>query len=159
MPRINSTEQYRRHDVLKMIWRDHPKLYGILPAHQQWRLHRYYQPTINCNQIELDEHRSAATTIEPSLAHEAGKSFRQLERLYRIAIEFSQHTGAPLDDCLNAVIQHVVLRRSKVVLPGTTATNPRVIYVVGVTRPEPDAKLLTKALRQLACDVSEKKSR
>lgn len=128
----------------------HPKLYGILPAHQQWRLHRYYQPTIDLSQIELDEHRREVTAERPSLPHEAGKSFMQMEQLYLLAISFSQETGAPLGYCLSAVVQHVVLKRFKVVLPGTTATNPRGIYVVGVARPDPDVKLLAQAFLRAA---------
>jgi len=146
MPRINSSEQYRRHYVLKIIWRDHPKLYGTLPAHQQWRLHRYYQPTVELSQVELDEHRRQVTIQQPSLPQAAGKSFRQIERLYLLAVSLSQRTGAPIEVCLNAVIQHVVLKHAKVMQPTTGRTVRGGVYVVATARPEPDIKLFARAL-------------
>jgi len=43
----------------------------------------------NLGQVELDEHRAAVTTEQPSLPHEAGKGIRRVERLYLLAITVS----------------------------------------------------------------------
>lgn len=157
MPRVNSTEQYRRHHVLKIIWRDHPKLYAILPAHQQRRLHRYYQPCSLLTQDELDEHRGQVALAEPSLPSEAGRAFCRLKRLYVLSLQLSQSCGAPIDVCLNAAIQHVVGKCYKVVLTDTTSRNSRGVYVVGVARLEPNVRLLVQALLELAGAMRKEK--
>lgn len=170
MPRITPKEHYRRHIVLHGFWLSHDQLFGVLPPGKQWQLHRYYHPTASLTEAAFLTHRTTAAKAEPSLPHEAGKGFLELERHYKLALRLVEATGQDIDACLNAVIVKAPKTYSYVAagaedrppspsgcgnqdlqtaLPRARPASQRLLRVVAVARPEPDVEKLAKILVEI----------
>ena len=83
MTRLTNTTYLAQHHQLKSEWLSEGG--GAFVMHsptEQWALHGYYEFTKNLNDGELLAHRAAASRVEPSLPHRAGKAFTRL-RLFR----------------------------------------------------------------------------
>jgi hypothetical protein len=107
--------------------------YAYLTSTEQWQLHDYFQPSKYLADTELLEHRKKISKERPSLPHQAGRALAKLERhAARLAVQHAKPAA------LSQPVQHQ--RRGK----------DRVITVRSVVRPEPDLKLLARAIVMLA---------
>lgn len=102
--------------MLRRVWDECNELYGRLSSREQQALHRYFIPMIDATDAELRKHRKDVTAENPSLPHRAGRAYSRMERGER-----SPRISMPVG-------------------------KNRYVYVEAVLRPEPDLRLLSKAV-------------
>ncbi len=132
---------------LEQAWKKFDSLYALLTVEQQWDMHAFYQPTKNLSQTKLVEHRKTITNERPSLPAMASKSFGIMYRAFRYAFRYANGDEQKFRQAIQAFAQ-----------PGSytihtyTDGNKRQhsIRVTSVARPEPDSKLIARALLELA---------
>ena len=120
MPRLTPTTYLTQRHQLKTLWISDPQQFSLLSIPDQVALHKFYLLTLDKTDDELLEHRRNFKQLDPSLANKAGKVYAKLMR----------GEAAP--------IKHLAK------LP-----HGRYVYVRSVMKPEPDVKLLAKALIML----------
>ncbi len=59
------------------MWSTHPQLFSLLSPTAQLELHRFFLPTVDFEEHELASYRDYINKLEPSLAHKAGKHFKE----------------------------------------------------------------------------------
>jgi len=121
MPRLTPTNYLTQHHQLKALWISDPQQFSLLSIPDQVALHKFYLLTLDKTDEELLAHRSNVKQLDPSLVNKAGKVYAK----------FMRGEIAPI--------------RHRAELP-----HGRYAYVRSVMKPEPDVKLLTKALLMLA---------
>ena len=62
------------------MWDTHPQLFSLLSPTSQLELHRFFLPTVDIEEYELASYRDYINKREPSLAHKAGKHFKEFTR-------------------------------------------------------------------------------
>lgn len=139
MPRLSSALYYERYRFLRTAWLEFDSLYTVLLVHQQWELHAYYQPSKQLTQAELLEHRRVITAKQPSLAAKAGKHFDLLYRCFRMAYAAAAGDEKKFRNSISR------LSRQRV----TDSVGDRRVRVRALARPEPDIKMLARALIRL----------
>lgn len=77
MPRLNRSTYFIRHGLLSYMWDTHPQLFSLLSPTAQLELHRFFLPTVDIEEHELASYRDYINQLEPSLAHKAGKHFKE----------------------------------------------------------------------------------
>ncbi|MDN5274861.1 MAG: hypothetical protein JWP06_762 [Candidatus Saccharibacteria bacterium] len=146
MPRVTPSEHYKRYFFLHAAWTDFNTIYGLLPVHEQWQVHEFYQPSRELTKEDLLAHIQQLTVTKPALAHQAGKHVHLMEKVFR---RISQELDIPRSEwrrALNAA------NRQYNPSPGRQESTDgrRVDMVVGVARPELDLKKFSKVLLELA---------
>lgn len=116
MPRLTHATYCHQRQMLRRVWDERSELYGRLSSREQQALHRFFIPTIEASDAELRKHRKDVTAENPSLPHRAGRAYSRMERG-----EQSPQMRQPV-------------------------RKGRHIYVEPVLRPEPDLRLLSKAV-------------
>lgn len=58
----------------------HPAVFSLLSPTAQLELHRFFLPTVDIQEDELASYRDYINKLEPSLAHKAGKHFKEFTR-------------------------------------------------------------------------------
>src|SRR5680860_695176 len=81
MPRVTSSEHYRRHRFLQMLWREPGLdiLFSLLDTPAQWQLHDYYQPDQDIDEFKFNQLRNAIDRKDPARCHVVGRHFRLIE--------------------------------------------------------------------------------
>ena len=77
MPRLTRSQYFIRHGLLSYLWETHRQLFSLLSPTAQLELHRFFLPTVDIEEHELASYRAYINKLEPSLAHKAGKHFRE----------------------------------------------------------------------------------
>lgn len=90
MPRLTNELDLERHRFLAKAWQDIHQIYSVIPAPQQWDVHRYYQTQVDAADLRLLTNREALTREDLSLPHRAGKAFADLFGVFRFAYEQAQ---------------------------------------------------------------------
>lgn len=80
MPRLTRSQHFVRHGLLSYLWETHRQLFSLLSATAQLELHRFFLPTVDIEEHELASYRDYINKREPSLAHKAGKHFKEFTR-------------------------------------------------------------------------------
>ena len=80
MPRLNRSQYFIRHGLLSYLWETHRQLFSLLSPTAQLELHRFFLPTVDIQEHELASYRDYINKHEPSLAHKAGKHFKEFTR-------------------------------------------------------------------------------
>jgi hypothetical protein len=62
------------------MWTTHPQLFSLLSPTAQLELHRFFLPTVDIEEHELASYRDYINKCERSLAHKAGKHFKEFTR-------------------------------------------------------------------------------
>jgi hypothetical protein len=62
------------------MWSTHPQLFSLLSPTAQLELHCFFLPTVDIEEHELASYRDYINKVEPSLAHKAGKHFKDFTR-------------------------------------------------------------------------------
>jgi hypothetical protein len=62
------------------MWETHPQLFSLLSPTAQLELHRFFLSTVDIEEHELASYRDYINKREPSLAHKAGKHFKEFTR-------------------------------------------------------------------------------
>jgi len=138
--RLTNDLYYAEHLFLQVAWDNYDILYAVLPVTQQWQVHAFFQPSKTLTYEELINHRRTITKQQPSLPHQAGKAHFKMGRIYLAA---SRYAEGDKDKFLHALKTIVLsLNRHK-------TGNGKEIRVAAIARPEPDFKLLAKALMSL----------
>ncbi len=127
MPRVTNDQHFKRHQQLKQIYLQHPKLFTCLQPNDQLDLYVYYRPHETTSIEELEEHWAHAVAIDYSLPNRAGKAYLQILE--------------------HAVGHHSEQNRQRCQYQ---RTNTGRIRVVGAMRPEPDIDKLVMAIKMLA---------
>jgi hypothetical protein len=123
--RITLESHYRRRSLLVLLWNEAPRIYGLLSPAHQWELHRFYQPDRMVDFDEFALHIAALKRTEPSLVNRVGKHFAKLESFYLASgTELSKLRGGQYP-----------LARTK-----------RRVVAAGIVRPEPNLRMLARAL-------------
>jgi hypothetical protein len=129
MPRLNTPTYLQHHHQLKELWLVHQRVFSYLSPSDQLDLHKYFQFASSKTEAELIEHRRNVHALDPSLPHCAGRACAKL------------------------------LRGEQAPVPYTDMPDGRKIAVRVVMRPEPDLKLLAKALVLIAEREVKKRQR
>lgn len=130
MPRLSNRRYLAHCRFLRATWLKHDMLYGLLPINAQWDLHAFYKPDEELTDQQRLAHREHVTSERPALPARAGRSFNQIYRSFEQA----------RDRAMLRQPAHQPKRRD------------RQIRVYGIARPEPDLKLLARALVQSAIE-------
>jgi hypothetical protein len=125
-------EFYRRHLALKGAWDNGRRFYAELPAHAQWDLHAYYQPSKDLTREMLLKHRRTVAKERPELAAGADRAFKALCLVEQNELEVARQ------------------RAANPAPPAKIPKSQRTIRVRGLVHPEPDAQKLAFALIELA---------
>ena len=80
MPRLTRSQYFIRHGLLSYLWETHRQLFSLLSPTAQLELHRLFLPTVDIQEHELASYRDYINKREPSLAHKAGKHFKEFTR-------------------------------------------------------------------------------
>jgi len=80
VPRLNRSQYFIRHGLLSYLWETHRQLFGLLSPTAQLELHRFFLPTVDIQEHELASYRDYINKREPSLAHKAGKHFKEFTK-------------------------------------------------------------------------------
>jgi hypothetical protein len=80
VPRLNRSQYFIRHGLLSYLWETHRQLFSLLSPTAQLELHRFFLPTVDIEEHELASYRDYINRREPSLAHKAGKHFKEFTR-------------------------------------------------------------------------------
>ena len=80
MPRLTRSQYFIRHGLLSYTWSTHPQLFSLLSPTAQLELHCFFLPTVDIEEHELASYRDYINKVEPSLAHKAGKHFKDFTR-------------------------------------------------------------------------------
>jgi len=142
MPRLSTQLYLQRHHFLSIR--------GVLPAHLQRDIHKFYQPDHPLTDDDLIEHRSAVSKSDPNLPQRASRAFLRIQDAFDTAYAAFEVAGQ--DD---RVFDQTLSRH----FPATT-NSKRIIRVAAIARPEPDydrlvGTLLDMARRQLAEEGSQ----
>jgi len=110
MPRVTSSEHYRRHRFLQMLWREPglDRLFSLLDTPAQWQLHDYYQPDQDLDEVEFNQLRRAVDRKDPARRHVVGRHFRLLEESFVAA---SRAFGADQDQMQSAIAAATVAKQ------------------------------------------------
>lgn len=162
MPRVTSSEQFRRHRFVRMLFLEPGMhvLFALLSFRDQQTLHLYYATDDDLNEREFGERRRELDRRHPSLSHRAGRCFRVLERAF---IEASRAHGVTKEQMRQAVELHH--QRQGVQRPsprrqGASRQSSRDVVVLPVARPTPDSRKLAVALTELArLQLAQKRAR
>lgn len=84
MARITAPAQYKRHKILRLFKTENglDLLFLLLPLRKQYQLHEYYATDADLDEAAFREHRRRLDEAYPSMVHEAGKSYRLIERTF-----------------------------------------------------------------------------
>jgi hypothetical protein len=77
VPRLTRSQYFIRHGLLSYLWETHRQLFSLLSSTAQLELHRFFLPTVDIEEHELASYRAYINKLEPSLAHKAGKHFKE----------------------------------------------------------------------------------
>ncbi len=80
VPRLSRSEYFIRHGLLFYLWVTHRQVFSYLSPTAQLELHRYFLPTVDIEEHELASYRDYISKRELTLAHKAGKHFKELTR-------------------------------------------------------------------------------
>jgi len=80
VPRLTRSQYFIRHGLLSHVWITHPAVFSLLSPTAQLELHRFFLPTVDIQEHELASYRDYINQREPSLAHKAGKHFKEFTR-------------------------------------------------------------------------------
>jgi hypothetical protein len=80
VPRLTRSQYFIRHGLLSYLWETHQQLFSLLSPTAQLELHRFFLPTVDIEEHELASYRDYINKIEPSLAHKAGKHFKEFTK-------------------------------------------------------------------------------
>jgi hypothetical protein len=80
VPRLTRSQYFIRHGLLSYLWETHRQLFSLLSSTAQLELHRFFLPTVDIQEHELASYRDYINEREPSLAHKAGKHFKEFTR-------------------------------------------------------------------------------
>jgi hypothetical protein len=122
-----------------MAWANFRPLYTILVPKAQWELHRFYQPAEDMTKEQLVVYRKALIKQVPALSCKAGKHFNRMYYVFRLAFEMSKGNERKFREAIRAFT------------PSTLPVLPdkRRIRVTSIVNPEPDLRLLARALIEL----------
>src|ERR1700724_1393036 len=95
MPRVTFKQYLDQRAFLRLAWEEFDQLYSLLPAQQQWQLHRYYQPLSQHTDDELRAYRAPVAQVEPSLPAQAGRLYAKLHRVYETGIDAAKAHQQP----------------------------------------------------------------
>jgi hypothetical protein len=140
MPRLTNDLYYAEHLFLQVVWENYQILYGALSITQQWQIHAFFQPSKVMTYKELIEHRRTIIRQQPSLSHQAGKAHFKIGRIYLAASRYAEGDEEKLLKAMREIVSTVNRQRSK---------NRSKIQIIAIARPEPDFKLLAKALAEV----------
>ncbi|WP_146076534.1 hypothetical protein [Rathayibacter sp. AY1A7] len=81
MPRITSSEHFRRHQFLRLVFQDQSLqvFFALLDLTKQFDIHEYYATDRDYGEQEFLEHRKELDVKHPSMRNEVGKSFKLIE--------------------------------------------------------------------------------
>jgi alkylhydroperoxidase family enzyme len=81
MPRITSSEHFRRHQFLRLIFQDQSLqiFCALLDLTKQFDLHEYYATDRDYGEEEFLEHRKELDATHSSMRSKVGKSFKLIE--------------------------------------------------------------------------------
>lgn len=136
MPRLTSQQYLEAHQKLAIAHHDEPLMFGSLSPAEQWALHAYFVPSKGLSDQQLLDHRKTITKEQPSLPQRAGRALAHIERNYDVAAEAAHG-------------DHTMYRKVLSDLaPGEAFVTKRgrQIRVVGIAKPEPDARLFAQAI-------------
>lgn len=148
MPRVTFKQYLDQRAFLRLAWEEFDQLYSLLPAQQQWQLHRYYQPLSSHTDDELRAYRAHVRQVEPSLPAQAGRLYAKLHRVYDTGIDAAKAQQRPRGR--NAT--------KSPPRPTRVHAGTRQITVRAVARPEPDLKKFSEALIALAEQMGQEES-
>lgn len=120
MPRRTKTAYLVSVNQLRQQWQENVGLFGLLSPRDQRYLHDYFQFTEHLDEQELLRHRGAVSQRQPSLPQCAGRALAKFSR--------ARATSPP---------SHVIAGRSR-----------GEVRIRLVLRPQPDLRLLARALIQ-----------
>ena len=81
MSRITSSEHFRRHQFLRLVFQDQSlqTFFALLDLTKQFDLHEYYATDRDYGEQESLEHRKELDATHPSMRNEVGKSLKLIE--------------------------------------------------------------------------------
>ena len=132
MPRLSTTKFLDHYRTLRYLWLNAPGAFASLTHQEQRLLHDFFQPSEDLAEWQLIEHRRQVTLVHPSLPHSAGRVFKKLQPLHDNHTVGKSHRAARIP-------------RQKV-----RSDNGTAIRVRAIVRPQPDARLMWRALLILA---------
>lgn len=74
MSRLTNHHFIQTHHQLRRLWLHANYVYGHLTATEQWRLHDFFQPSMDLTAAELLAHRRRITAEQPNLPAQAGRA-------------------------------------------------------------------------------------
>ena len=146
MPRLTNPNYLERYRFCAAAWKDFRVVFSVVPANQQFDIHRYYQTARRTPEADLLKTREELTKAAPSLPQRASKAFAQVYQVFQIAFEQSQGDEVKF---FAAVETFASARRSHMAHVYSTSAG-RVLRVRGLVRAEPDLHKLAQALLALA---------
>jgi len=120
MPRLTIPTYLSRHYQLKQLWTYDQRWFANLSYKDQIALHTYYLPSLEKTKTELLAHHRNVQIADSSLPQRAGRAYARLVR-GDVWTESARRTTAG---------RHISVR--------------------AIARPEPDLKMLSKAVWQIA---------
>lgn len=142
MPRLTNQQYLSNERWLRGIWFTNlASLFTVLSSRQQWDLHTYFVPTNDTTDNKRLQHRRLVTERDPALPVRAGIYLATMRRLYDEACNAAQNNHRLID-----------LYIKKVVTPLKFTKSGRKIGVTALARPEPDLRVLARALIRVARD-------
>lgn len=142
--RAPDTRFLYRHRFLHMLWSaDLKRAFLTMTYSQQRALHDFYRPAEDLTDAQLAAHLATITKDRPTLAPQAGKAYRKIERTFLHATEVADGDGK---------ILHRLLRQKEVKTVTAPDRRGRRIVVSGLARPVLDTKAIARVILQVAKD-------
>jgi len=148
MPRISSSEYLMRRLLLRAAWLDHPVLFTILPPNKQWEVHAYFRPSQDLGDEELLECRRITNKTNPGLAQQASRSYARLVDLFHRIDSLAKGDDITFNQIFMQLIPAVQLPKQK-----------QRLKVAVLVKPEPNLRLLARALIALDGEIQAKLSK
>jgi hypothetical protein len=136
MPRLTNRHYLEIHYHIRSVWLDNPHPLTALSPKEQWDIHRYFMPDEGLSDDDLLTHRRRVTQFEPKTPQRAGRAYAHLLRAIKEEQEFLPVLRPPRKKYQRVEAGELTVR--------------------AVMRPVPDAKLLARALIDLAMEYKQR---
>ena len=135
MPRISNELYIQRHRFLRKAWTEGlQEIFAVLRTHQQWDVHKFYQPDRQLTDQQLIDYRLNITRSHPTLPQRASRSYLQMQDAFDHAYEAFE--AADLNEqVFNQKLKSLV-----------RSSGSGKIRVTAIAKPAPDLRRLAHAL-------------
>lgn len=82
MPRLSSSDYYKRYKYLNYVWREQQGVFGELTPRDQWDLHAFYELSKSKSKEECVAYRQQMRKERPGLGQTAARAFLRFEVAY-----------------------------------------------------------------------------